>query len=564
MNFDVFTTAAVVDELNRTLERGRVQDSLEIGDSAIGLEIYANRARHYLLISAHPQEARIHLVPDRVRRGVENPSPLGLMLRRYIEGAWIAGIRQPEWERIVHLAFDSPEGVFTLIVEPMERRSNILLVREGQIMDCIRRVGSQENRVRVSLPGYEYVPPPPQKLKRAPTALTLTLLENSLDADPGKAAWRTLTDSLLGFSPMLAKEAVYRAMGQTTIKAGDTSARALFDVIGELIGPLLDHQYQPGITEADGMITSYAAYPVMHLPGWRATATISEALATYYGAPVGIEAYDAAKKPVQAMIDEAKDRVQHKLDSLRRSQRDDSEREHLRQSGELLLAYQYQIAPGQTTFSAQYDFDQPPVEIKIDPSKSVLDNAKQYFDEYERAKRAAAGVPALITAAENELSFLNQLQTDLALAANWPEIGEVQDALQANGYWHGPRIARPKGSKSAPLKVTTPEGTVIWVGRNSRQNDEVTFVKGKPDDLWLHVRGVPGAHVIIKSSGRNTPASVLQRAAGLAAYYSAARSEGKALVDVTERRYVRKIKGGKPGMVTYRNESPIEAVPTKE
>jgi len=564
MNFDVFTTAAVVDELNRTLERGRVQDSLEIGDSAIGLEIYANHARHYLLISAHPQEARIHLVSDRVRRGVENPSPLGLMLRRYIEGAWIAAIRQPEWERIVHLEFDSPEGVFTLIVEPMERRSNILLVREGQIMDCIRRVGPQENRVRVSLPGYEYVSPPPQKLKRAPTALTLTLLENSLDADPGKAAWRALTDSLLGFSPMLAKEAVYRAMGQTTIKAGDTSARALFDSIGELVGPLLDRQYQPGITEMDGLITSYAAYPVTHLPGWRAMPTISEALATYYGAPVGIEAYDAAKKPVQAMIDEAKERVQHKLDSLRRSQRDDSERERLRQSGELLLAYQYQIAPGQTSFSAQYDFDRPPVEIKIDPSKSVLDNAKQYFDEYERAKRAAAGVPALITAAENELAFLSQLQTDLAIAANWPEIGEVQDSLQANGYWHGPRTTRPKGSKSAPLKVTTPEGTVIWVGRNSRQNDEVTFVKGKPDDLWLHVRGVPGAHVIIKNSGRNVPPGVLQRAAGLAAYYSAARNEGKAPVDVTERRYIRKIKGGKPGMVTYRNESPVDAVPTKE
>ncbi len=564
MNFDVFTTAAVVDELNRTLERGRVQDSLEIGDSAIGLEIYANHARHYLLISAHPQEARIHLVPDRVRRGVENPSPVGLMLRRYIEGAWVAAIRQPEWERIVHLEFDSPEGVFTLIVEPMERRSNILLVREGQIMDCIRRVGPQDNRVRVSLPGYEYVPPPPQKLKRPPTTLTLTLLENSLDSDPGKAAWRALTDSLLGFSPMLAKEAVYRAMGQTNIKAGDTSARALFDAIGELIGPLLDHHYQPGITEADGMITSYAAYPVTHLPGWRETATISEALALYYGAPVGMEAYDAAKKPVQAMIDEAKDRVQHKLDSLRRSQREDSERERLRQSGELLLAYQYQVAPGQTSFNAQYDFDRPPLDIKIDPTKSVLDNAKQYFEEYERAKRAAAGVPALITAAENELAFLNQLQTDLAIATNWPEIGEVQDALQANGYWRGPHTGRPKGSKSTPLKVTTPEGIVIWVGRNSRQNDEVTFGKGKPDDLWLHVRGVPGAHVIIKNSGRNIPASVLQRAAGLAAYYSAARNEGKALVDVTERRYVRKIKGGKPGMVTYRNESPVEAAPTRE
>src|SRR5215213_4314122 len=124
MNFDVFTTAAVVDELTATIQGGRVQDSLELGEAAIGLEIYANHARRYLLISAHPQEARIHLVPDRVRRGVENPSPLGLMLRRHVEGAHLIRVSQPPWERIVHLEFDGPEGAFTLIVEPMERRSN--------------------------------------------------------------------------------------------------------------------------------------------------------------------------------------------------------------------------------------------------------------------------------------------------------------------------------------------------------------------------------------------------------------------------------------------------------
>ncbi len=564
MNFDVFTTAAVVDELKQSLEHGRVQDTLEIGNDAIGFEIYATHERHYLLISAHPQEARIHLVPDRVRRGVENPSPLGLMLRRYLEGAWISAIYQPAWERIVHLDFDSPDGVFTLIVEPMERRSNILLVREGQIMDCLRRVGPQENRVRVSLPGHPYMPPPPQKFKRAPDVLTLDLLKNSLDADPGKATWRTLTDSLLGFSPMLAKEAVYRAMQQTNIKAGDTSARALFDSITTLISPLLEHRWQPGVTEADGMVTSYTTYPVTHLPGWRAMPGISEALSLYYGAPVGIEAYDAAKKPIQAMIEEGRDRVQRRLDALRRSQRDETERERLRQSGELLLAYQYQIAPGQTTFSAQYDFDKPALEIKLDPSMNAIENAKQYFEQYEKAKRATAEVPALIRAAENELAFLRQLETDLALAPSWPEIGEVQDALQTNGYWRGPHTARPRGGKSAPIKVTTPEGIVIWVGRNSRQNEEVTFTKGRPEDLWLHARGIPGAHVIVKSGGRPMSASVLQRAAGLAAYYSAARSEGKVLVDVTERRHVRKIKGGKPGMVTYRNESPIEAAPAKE
>lgn len=564
MNFDMFTIAAVVDELARTVQGGRVQDSLELGEDAIGFEIYAGGQRHYLLISAHPQDARIHLVPDRVRRGVEHPSPLGLMLRRYIEGARLGRVWQPDWERILHLEFDGPEGVFTLIVEPMERRSNILLVREGQIMDCIRRVGPEENRVRVSLPGQPYVPPPPPPLKRAPTLLTPLLMGDMLDADPGKAAWKVLVEKLLGFSPMLAKEAVYRAAGRVDARAEDVSAHALHEVIRALLNILGSAAFQPGVTESEGLVTSFAAYEVTHRPGWRAVESISGALAAYYGAPVGEEAYDAAKRPIRDQIAEAIERVSRRLEGLRGQARDETERERLRKSGELILAYQYQIAPRQEVFSAQYDFDAPPLEIRLDPMLTPLENAKRYFEHYEKAKRAAAGLPSLIQAAEAELTYLRQLETDLALAANWPEIGEVQEALQANGYWRGPRLAQPRGGKSGPLKVTTPEGIVIWVGRNSRQNEDVTFTRGRPEDLWLHARGVPGAHVIVKSGGRSVPAGVLQRAAGLAAYYSAARSEGRVLVDVTERRYVRKIKGGKPGMVTYRNESPMEAAPASE
>lgn len=564
MNFDVFTIAAVVHELNEKLLGGRVQDSLELGNDSIGMEIFANGRRYYLFASASPQEARVHLVSDRVRRGVENPSPLGLMLRRYIEGGRLMDIRQPAWERLVHLRFDGPEGEFLLIIEPMDRRSNVLLVRDGIIMDCMRRVGPDENRVRLSLPGHQYVAPPPQPLKRAPTLLTPALVGEMLDADPGKMAWRLLTEKLLGFSPMLAKEAIYRAAGRIDSRAEDVSARALHEVIAGLMERLEKARFEPGTASVDGLVNAFAAYEITHLPGFQPTDGISEALSAFYGAPVGEEAYDAAKKPVLAQIEEATEKLSRRLEGLRRQARDQSELERLRQSGELILAYQYQIAPRQATFSAQYDFDAPPLNIKLDVALSPVDNAKHYFEQYEKAKRGAAEIPGLIKAAENELDYLRQLETDLKIAANWPEIGEVQDALQTNGYWRGPKSARARGGKSGPLKVSTPEGIVIWVGRNSRQNDEVTFGKGRSEDLWLHVRGVPGAHVIIKSGGRSVPAAVLNRAASLAAYYSAARGEGHALVDVTERRYVRKIKGGKPGMVTYRNESPVEAAPKSE
>ncbi|HRE48538.1 MAG TPA: NFACT family protein [Aggregatilineales bacterium] len=564
MHFDVFTIAALVREFNEILVGGKVQDTLELGSEALGLEIYAAHQRQYLIVSADQQTARVHLVRERVRRGVENPSPIGLMLRRYVEGGRFVSASQPDWERVMRLEFVGAEGALTLIAEPMERRGNILLLRDGIIMDCVRRVGADENRFRVSLPGHPYNPPPPQSLKRAPTTLTLADLSERLDADPGKLAWRVLTESLLGFSPTLAKEVIYRAAGRVDgVRAGDVSTRALLGVIDGLVGALMAGQFTPGVCRQNGAITAFAAYELTFLPGWEKRESMSAALADYYGAPVGEEAYENAKAPVRAQLNEALEKVSRRVESLQQQTRDDRERERLRQSGELILAYQYQVGKGQTMLSAQYDFDAPPLEIAIDPRLTSVENAKAYFERYEKAKRAAAEIPALLKAAQAELDYLRQLDTDVTLAANYPEIGEVQEILQAHGYWRGARHAHPRGGKSAPLKIATGEGFVIWVGRNSRQNDEVTFGKGRPEDIWLHARGVPGAHVIIKSGGRSVPLGVLQRAANLAAYYSASRAEGRVLVDVTERRHVRKMRGGKAGMVTYRNEQPMEAIPAE-
>jgi predicted ribosome quality control (RQC) complex YloA/Tae2 family protein len=565
MYFDAVTIGALVAELSDRLGGGRIQDSVQIDAESFGLEVYAHRERHYLLLSANQQYPRVLLSAEKLRRGVPKPSPLGLLLRRYAEGARIDTVRQPAWERLIFFDLDGPEGVFTLVVEPMERRANLLLVRaDGVIADCVRRVGPEENRVRVSLPGHPYEPPPPQKLKREPQALTLTLLGDLLDSAPGEQTRQLLTKQVLGFSPLVAKEVVFRATGETNIKAADTSPRALLGAIEDFFGALDRGEWEPGVAVDEDGVLAYAVYRLTHVPGWEPCASVSEALERYYGPLTGEGAYEAAKRPVAAALDEARDRVRKKLESLERSLADEAALEQLRQSGELLLAYQYTLTPGQTEFKAQYEVDGPELTIELDPALSPIENAKRYFERYEKAKRSRESVPELIESAQQELDYLDQLATDLELATNWPEIGEVQAALQANGYWRGKPVGRPGGGQSAPLKVTTDDGWVIWVGRNARQNDVVTFDKGGSMDLWLHARGVPGAHVIVKSSGRDVPPHVLERAASLAAYYSGARTEARVIVDMTLRKYVRKIKGGKPGMVTYRNESTIEVVPRPE
>src|SRR5690606_6051512 len=249
MYLDAFTLSALVDEFMDTLVGGRVQDSIDVDETGLGLEIYAHHRRHYLYLSADPQMPRVHLVKDKLRRGLAKPKPIGLLFRRYVEGGTITHVSQPKWERIIHLDVDGPEGDVTIIVEPMERRSNVLLVQSGVILECMRRVGPDENRYRVSLPAHEYVPPPPQTGKLDPTHLTRQDIYGIFDQnrDAAQQVHRLLSGRLLGVSPLLAKEIVFRASGRTDLKVQEADSDSIAEALESLIGPLADRQWQPGI-----------------------------------------------------------------------------------------------------------------------------------------------------------------------------------------------------------------------------------------------------------------------------------------------------------------------------
>lgn len=566
MYLDVFTLSALVDEFMDTFVGGRVQDTIDVDETSIGLEIYADRRRHYLYLSADNHVPRVHLVPDKLRRGLPRPKQIGLLFRRYVESGTIMHVSQPEWERVLQFDVDGPEGEVNIVIEPMERRSNLLLLRDGVIMDCVRRVGPEDNRYRLSLPAHEYVPPPPQTGKRSPLDAGLEDIVAYFDQvmDPKRKAFQVLTSHLLGMSPLLAREIVFRAGGEADQRAQDVDASAVYDALQAVVKPLGKRQWQPGIAENDNGVEAFSVYPLDYLPGWHPVETVSEAMAAYYGAPVGEDAYNRAKIPSRNAIKEARAKLRAKLASLERSLTDDAERERLRQSGELILAYQYAMEPGQTELKAQYEADGPELVIQLDPKLSPLDNAQRYFSRYNKAKRAVDGVPDLIEDTRNELAYLDQLESDLELASNWPDIDEVQQALQVRGYWEGRPTRRIGSGQSTPIKVVTDDGYVIWVGRNSRQNEIVTFKKGGKEDFWLHAREVPGAHVVVKFDGRRVPEEVIEQAASLAAYYSARRADGSVPVDVTRCKYVRRIKGAAQGMVTYRNEETRMAVPRKE
>lgn len=562
MYFDALTISAVADELMDRLVGGRIQDSVDVDGDVIGLEVYAGHQRHYLLLSAEQHAPRVQIVPEKLRRGLPRPSQLVLLFRRLVEGGVLEHVSQPAWERVLVLDVSGPEGVVQIIAEPMERRANLVLVKEGTVLDCMRRVSPQVNRVRVVQPGQPYQPPPEQVGKLDPFLLTREQLMLVLaEAGAKDKTAGLLTARLLGFSPLLAREAAFRAGAQPDARALDVDADRLFDAIQTLAQPLMQRKWQPGIAEGERGARAFSVYPLRSVPGWQPVASVSEALTWFYHAPVGHEAYEAARQPLREAIAEAQGRLAGKIASLESGLKDERERERLRQSGELILAYQYTFTQGQTELVAEYDVEAPPLRIALDPAISPLENAQRYFERYAKAKRALEDVPRLLAEARAEHATLAQLETDLSLAANWPEIDEVQQALQAMGHWRGRQAPKMGGGRSGPLRVLTDDQFVLWVGRNSRQNEQVTFEKGSPADLWLHARGVPGAHVIVRYDGRPFPEAVIERAAALAAYYSAHQAEARVDVDVTERRFVRRMRGAGPGMVTYRGERTVAVRP---
>ncbi len=565
MSLDTFAISALADELSDKIIGGRVQDIIDVDEMAIGLEVFAAGRRHYLVLSADASFPSARLSEVKLRRGTAQPTQLGLLFRRYIAGGVVIAVGQPPWERLLHFDIEGREGRLRIIAELMPRRANVLLLRDGIILDCLNRVGPDDNRYRLSLPNHKYAPPPPLRDQLDPASLSALDMERLLQSADKSTLQirRLLPGAILGLSPLLAKEIAFRAVGDARAKVADVDGAALYESFRELVMPLLQREWQPGIGSIDSVAAEVSVFPLRHIQ-WGACSSISGAISCFVGALSGPDAYRAAKQPVHAALDEAKAKLSAKAASLERNLKDDSDLELLRQSGELILAYQYAIQAHQTELRAQYDLDGPALVISLNPDRSPLANAQNYFRRYEKAKSAADALPGLIDETRLEMSFLEQLESDLQNAANWPEIDDVIQSLQARGHWQGKQVRRMGGGRQGPLRVVSRDGYVIWVGRNSRQNEAVTFKRANPQDIWLHARQVPGAHVIIRNDGRRIKDELIADAAALAAWYSKRRGDSSVQVDYTRVKYVKAIRGAGPGMVTYRNESTLSVRPHDE
>jgi predicted ribosome quality control (RQC) complex YloA/Tae2 family protein len=578
MNFDTLTLAAITDELRATLLGGRIQRIRLPSSLSLALEIYAHGQRHHLLLSAHPQFARAHLTTNRPTRGVEKDTRLLLLMRKYVLGARIQAIEQPELERILivsiakgaalrntpqsnegddqpmDLGEEPPEGEIwraDLIVEVMERRSNIMLVDDNNIiLDCVRRVTSQQSRRPIG-PHEPYELPPKQE-KRDPRHATADGIVTALSQNPSDPA-RALLNAYRGVSPQAAREVLFRATGSPAPQVVNPEAAA---AIAHELCQIWVAPWQPSLVLRNDEPLAFAPYRVTHLPGAEPQPSISAALDRFFVSREHLSAHSQRREALAEQLGEARERIERTVQQLQKELAQVQQLEQLRWEGEMILGFQHSLRTGATQLVVE---DQT---ITLDPAKSPLENAQARFKAYDKAKGALAQVPERLAAAETRRAGIDELLTLLALAEGYDQIEEL--AREAAEQGHIRRAATPTRSKRLPpLRVVSSDGWTIYVGRSSNQNEQVTFGLGSSDDLWLHVRNLPGAHVIIKTGGREVPESTLLEAAQLAAYYSRGRDSTSVEVDIAPRRMVRRVPDGSPGLVHYQAQQTVRVSPKK-
>lgn len=565
MSFDTLALAAMASELRSIVLKGRVQRVVQINSLTYGFEIYLHPIRHYLILSVEPQAPRLHLTEKKVRRGTGNDTPLMLVLRKYMRGAILTTIEQPPYERILNFHFDSfHTGPTVLAAEMLGTRSNLVLIAPDKtILGVGRLPKASQTHLRTLLPNQPYQPPPPQH-KLTPDEFTEhTFRQELAEASPNLPLARLLPQVLVGVSPLLAREITFRATGSVDTQVSQiTSLSPILTTLHNLFDLLEYEAWQPSLAfDDDDFVKAFAPYSLSHLPRTETGRSMSAVVESYFAKAAA--GYAAAKAPLAEAIATARQRLQRRRERMEEDAAAQADPALFKDKGEAILANAYQIKAGQDSLTVEWAGRKAPLKISLDPSLSASVNAQNYFNRYRKAQRASAEIPNQLKKISLEERYLEQLEQDLAMADDRPEIDAVALALSEAGYYRA-RASRKKQQKRAStryLRLTAPDSATVWVGKNALQNAHLTFNRATADDLWLHARDVPGAHVIIPTAqGLPSEADVFW-AAGVAAYYSRARHDTSVEVDVTLKKYVRAIKGATPGLVTYRQETTLRVAP---
>ena len=557
MPFDAMFLSAVCDELRQELIGARVE---KIQQPARDMVVLQLRGKARLLLSASGNRPRFHVT----QASYENPAQppmFCMLLRKHLAGGRIAAIEQPPAERSVELTLDCTDEMGTpcqkrLILELMGRNSNLILTDgENRILDCMRRVDFEMSEQRQVLPGLFYHRPPRQEGKLTPQELTKPALERLLAQTAAPVHLdRWIVDHVAGISPLIARELAFDFCGETDADVLTLDRARLAEA---LTHPSLLQARQPTLLLCGGRPKDFTYCPIRQYGAYMTARTMpsfSALLDAFYTETEQRERMLQKSQSLRRTVTNLLERTRRKLAVQRKEREASLDRETLRRRGDIVTANLHAMTRGMTVLRAEdfYQEDMPEIEIPLRPELSPQQNAARFYKEYNKAKHAEKILAEQIARGEIEEEYLGAVLDELNRAESERDLAEIRAELEAGGYVRSAdRRRQQKQSASRPMRFRSSDGFEILVGRNNRQNDQLSLKTARRDDLWLHIQKFHGTHVIVCCAGAPVPDGTITEAAMLAAWYSQAREGQNVPVDVTQVRNLRKPNGAKPGMVVY-------------
>ncbi|WP_026665954.1 Rqc2 family fibronectin-binding protein [Butyrivibrio sp. FC2001] len=578
MAFDGITVANIVRDIKKELTGGRIykiaqteKDELLI---TVRKSVENGGGQRRLFMSSDASLPLVYMTDENKQSPMVAPN-FCMLLRKHLQNGKIIDVHQPGLERIIRIEIEHLDEMGdlrhkTLLMELMGKYSNIIFVDEdNKIIDSIKHIPSSVSSVREVLPGRDYFVPVTQD-KLDPLSATKDDFM-SIIPSKGQALFKALYGSFTGLSPVIAQEICYRAgldSDKSAIALDSEELSKIWTSFEGVVNDIKEGNFAPELIYINEKPKEYAAVPLTMYHGgddsdYREYDEISSLLLDFYAEKNTVTRIRQKSSDLRKLVATALERNVRTLDLQTNQLRDTEKKDKYRIYGELLTVYGYSAEPEAKSITVNDYNTGNDVTIPLDPTLTIAQNAKKYFDRYTKLKRTAEALETQMQEVSQTVSHLESIAASLDIARQEDDLTDIRRELIEGGYIKGSAADRINGkgrngknnknqkSKSKPFHYVSSDGFHIYVGKNNYQNDELTFKMANGGDWWFHAKGIPGSHVVLITEGKEVPDRTFEEAASLAAYYSKGKDQDKVEIDYLKRKDVKKPGGAKPGFVVY-------------
>lgn len=564
MAFDGIVCSAVVAELNTLILEGKINKIFEPNKNEIVIGIYSKGKNLALNINIDPVNYRINLTTHS-KPNPKNVYNFCMVLRKHLTGGTIKKVYMNGLDRIIYIDIDcynelNDHITKTLIIELMGKHSNIILVNSDNIIiDSLRHLNKLDNSLRDILPGYKYIEIENAKFDFQSSTFD-SFYKNIKENNVSKIS-SAISNCFTGFS----KSGVSYTLNSLNIKDDVNVAvsdyKKLYTYFSELLKQSIADISCTEINlsnKKDFYITNVSSKDIL----------INFFIDDFYFDKEVKEKFESSKSNTLRSLLEKIRKLSDKLKNIDSKLKECSKMETYKLYGELITSNLYRIPnynQENITLENYYD-NNSPISIPLDSTISPSANAKKFFKKYRKLQNTVSIVEKQKEAIKLELDYLDSIVYEINNCTNLDELDAVIGEISEDyGISNAKQDDANKKSKKTVANMPTEykiDGYTVLVGKNNKQNDNLTCKIAKKNDLWFHTKDIHGSHVVLRlDKNKKATDSIIYKCATIAAYYSKAKLSQNVPVDYTFIKYVRKPNGAKPGMVIYTDNKTLYVNP---